>query len=77
VFPSPVDHAVAFIKEAWRSGVCDLYGKWDLGLPLERLSHSDVDDSAFGATFGPLVQQPYELSVRSSDLPAILAHYER
>lgn len=78
--PSPFDsieeHGEALIREATKEGLGTLFGKWETGLPYERIKASDIELDAFESTFGVKRKVVSEAAVSRSDLDAILAHYE-
>ncbi len=79
--PSPFEtiaqHGAAFYRTAWTEGRCHLYGRWELGLPMELVDPKDGDFSPFETVFGSDRRRPIDLSVLRQDLKPVLEYYER
>lgn len=80
--PEPFDsigqHGAAFIVEAARAGVGQLYGRRDRGLSHEQISPDDADTTAINPVTGDGDRQgrPIDISIRRSDLRQVLQWYE-
>lgn len=75
-FDSIADHGAAFYTTQWQEGRCDLYGRWEAGLPMEKLDPKDGDFTAFSAAFGSDKRPMLDLSVMGRDLRPVLDFYE-
>lgn len=78
--PSPfntiADHAAAYYTTQWQEGRCDLYGRLEPGLPMEKIDPKDGDFSAFSAVFGSEKRPLLDQSVMRRDLKPVLDYYE-
>lgn len=77
LFGSIAEHGAAFYKTQWAEGRCDVYGRWESGLPMELIDPKDGDFNAFESLFGSDRRQPIDLSVLRKDLRPVLDFYER
>jgi len=72
-----VEHAgCLFVLEAAKDGVCQLYGRWGEGLPLEEVSAEEAVLNPLESALGSDRSTPADLRVKRRDLPRILALYE-
>lgn len=75
-FDSIADHGAAFYRTQWQEGRCNLYGRWEAGLPMERIDAKDGDFTAFSAVFGSDKRPILDQSIMASDLQPVLDYYE-
>lgn len=75
-FETITDHAAALFTTEWQQGRCDLYGRRELGLPIEKIDREDGDFSIFSAVFGSDKRPIIDQSVLRRDLRPVLQFYE-
>lgn len=73
IFPTIADHGAAFVKDAAARGICQLWGRREAGLVMEKVEVENF--SAFQSLFGDTQRPIIDLSILRSALPAILAYY--
>lgn len=64
-FSTIAEHAAAYYTTQWQEGRCDLYGRWEPGLPMEKM--------VFGANKRTILDQ----AVLRRDLRPVLEYYEQ
>lgn len=78
--PNPFDtiaeHAAAYYRTSWTDGRCDLHGRWEPGLPMEKIDPKGGNFSAFETVFGSDRKKVIDLSVMRRDLRGVLDYYE-
>lgn len=75
-FETIAAHAAAYFTTQWQEGRCDLYGRWEPGLPMEKIDPKDGDFTAFSAVFGSDKRPILDQSVLGRDLRPVLEFYE-
>jgi hypothetical protein len=75
-FPTIAEHGAAYFKTQWQEGRCSLYGRWEAGLPMERIDAKDGDFAVFSAAFGSDRRPILDPSVIRADLQVVLDYYE-
>lgn len=70
------EHAASYYTTSWQDGRCDLYGRWEPGLPMEKIDGKDGDFTAFSAVFGSDKRPILDMAVLRRDLQPVLSYYE-
>lgn len=77
-FASIAEHGAAFFSTQWAEGRCELYGRLEAGLAMEKLDPKrNRDFTAFEEAFGSDRRKAVDISVKRSDLAVVLAYYEK
>lgn len=70
------DQGASYYRTSWQEGRCDLYGRWEAELPMEKIDPKDGDFSAFAAVFGSGKRTILDQSILRRDLRPVLDFYE-
>jgi hypothetical protein len=74
-FENIAAHGTAWIRKAATRGICTVYGRWEAGLPLEKIDPSKLNYTATELA-GITKHRASDLSIKRADLPDVLAWYE-